>query len=404
MESAANDQIKAMRSQLRRDYLYMQTKGLPPLYMTREEVNRVYQFSFPEGCFCLFVLGACSKIDGRGFTSAWMVAADSYIHERLGEFPGDFETLIQGRKLYCLMGSSRSRAEVTKWLHLLFDGLLNLQTTYSCAWTMGLGKFVDRISDLSESLSSAQHALKYSIRDGVERFYDGNTDCVIYEGALTLMTASEQLRLKRLVQKPSPAAIRDEIPALFRGKQEQIRKYPVFSHMLALQILEVTIQTLREIMPVDRKTYELSLQYENAVDDIMTQAALLQHTISGVQGLCERYRLFLKNGRSQPLWLTLTYIQEHYTEHITLDELANVSCRNPQYISAMFSKACGMSITQYITGLRVEEAKRLLRATGMPIGEIAARTGYQDAKYFSRVFQRLTGKSPRDYRNAAAPT
>lgn len=400
MKTDTEDWSKAMQSQLRRDYLYMQIKDLPPLYLTREEVNRAYRFSFPEGYFCIFVLGACSKIDGQGFEPGWMDAADRYIRACLRDIPGDFETLIQGRKLYCLLGFDLSRAEAAQRLHWLFDGLLTLQTTYSCAWTMGLGKFVDRVSALSESLSSAQHALKYSVRDGVERFYDGNTDCVIYEGALTLMTTSEQLMLKHLVQKPSPEAIRDGVLALFREKQEQILKYPVFAYMLALQILEIAIQTLREVMPVDRKTYELSLQYEHAVDDIMTQDVLLRHTISGVQALCERYRLFLGNGRSQPLWLTLTYIQEHYREHITLDTLASVAGRNPQYISAVFSKTCGMSITQYITGLRMEEAKRLLRATGMAVGEIAAGVGYQDAKYFSRIFQRLTGQSPREYRTA----
>lgn len=390
----SDDLVKAMESQLRQDYLYMQINGLPPLHPTREAVNRAYRFSFPEGWFCIFVLGACSKIDGRGFESVWMDTAERYIHEQLREIAGDFETLVQGRKLYGLIGSSLRREELTQKLHFLFEGLRTLPATYSCAWTMGLGKYVERPSDLS--LSSAQHALKYSIRDGVERFYDGNTDCVIYDGALTLMTTSEQLQLKRLVQKPS--AIRNRILALFQEKQEQIQKYPVFAYMLALQILDVTIQTLREIMPVDRKTYECFLQYENTADDILTQPELLRHTVSGVQALCERYQLFLGNGKSQPIWLTTTYIQEHYTEHITLDTLANAAGRNPQYISSVFSKACGMSITRYITTLRVEEAKRLLRSTGMPIGEIAASVGYQDAKYFSRVFQRLTGKSPREYR------
>lgn len=396
--NATDNLIQTMQSQLRRDYLYMQINNLPPLHLAREEVNRAYRFSFPEGPLVIFVLWACSKIDGQGFELEWMDAADCYIQKNLRGIPGDFETLIQGRKLYCLLGSTFKPENMTRRLHQLFDGLCSLQPTYSCAWTMGLGKFVEQPSDLNQSLSSAQHALKYSIRDGVGRFYDGNTDCIIYEGALTLMTNSEQLALKRLVQKPSQEAIQAGIQALFREKQAQIRQYPVFAYMLALQILDVALQTLREVMPVDRKTYELSLEYESTVDDIMTQPALLRHTVSGVQGLCERYQLFLGNGRSQPLWLTIAYIQEHYTEHITLNALAGAAGRNPQYISAVFSKNCGISITQYITSLRVEEAKRLLRSTGLPVGEIAARVGYPDAKYFSRVFQRLTGSSPREYR------
>lgn len=389
-----------MRAQLRQDFLYMQIKNLPPLYRTLAQINQAYHFSFPEGTFCIFVLSATSKVSKIFTKYEWMLSAEKYIQETLTDVDGDYETLIQGPKLYCLIGSNLPREAITKKLYHMFNGLMGLRNTYTCAWTIGLGRYVSSFTDLPETLSSAQHAIRYSIRDGVEKFYDGNTDCVIYEGGLTILTSSEQVFLKRQIQNPNLESIAHGTSILFRNKQEQIRKYPVYAYMLSLQILGCTIQTLRELMPVDRKTYELFLQYESGIDDLSTLDALIEHTTFGVNQLCQRYQLYLSSGKSQPLWLTVTYIQEHYKEHITLEELSRVADRNPQYISAVFSKACGMSLKEYITSLRMEEAKKLLRSTSIPISEVALKSGYQDTKYFSRTFMKSTGTSPREYRNA----
>lgn len=391
--------MMAMKAQLRQDFLYMQVKNLSPLHLTLEKINHHYQFSFPEGSFCILILSATSKVHGIYIQYDWMLEAEKYIRTNMGDLEGDFETLIQGPKLYCLIGSKLPREEITNKVRTLFEGLKELKSTYTCAWTMGLGRYVSSFSAVSETLFSAQHAIKYSIRDGIEKFYDGNKDCVIYEGGLTMMTPSEQVALKRLIQKPEQDAIEEGIRSLFRDKAEQIEKYPVYAYMLALQVLNITIQTLREIMPVDRQTYELSQKNEKMIDDLATLDSLIDHTVSGAQDLCARYQLFLGSGKSQPIWLAITYIQEHYTENITLEELSRVADRNPQYISAVFSKTCGMSLKEYITSLRVEAAKRLLRSTSIPIGEVALNTGYSDAKYFSRIFQKATGKSPREYRN-----
>lgn len=393
--------IQTMKAQLRQDFMHIQVNNLPALKSTLEEVNAAYHFSFPQGLFCMFVLGVTPKLHTAHLDRQWLEGAEEHIRHCLRGIPGDFETLIQGCKIYCLIGSALTRDETTRQIRHMFSALLNASDTYGCYFTLGLGHYVEQISDLPQTLVSAQHALKYSIRDGIGQFYDGNRTCVIYEGGLTMMTPSEQLSMKRLIQKPEDRAIREGILQLFQSKQTEIGRYPVFAYMLSLHVLSVTIQTLRELMPVDRQTYELFQEKERGNDDIFALDALLEHTIAATQALCHRYQLYLTNGKSHPIWLTITYIQEHYAENITLEDLSRVADRNPQYLSAVFSKTCGMSLKEYITSLRIKDAKNLLRSTGLPIGEIAIKLGYQDAKYFSRVFQRLTGKSPREYRNAS---
>ena len=134
------------------------------------------------------------------------------------------------------------------------------------------------------------------------------------------------------------------------------------------------------------------------MDEQATLDALVQQTITGTLKLCDRYRQFTEQGHSRPIWIAVTYIQEHDTQRITLAALAAHADRNPQYLSAAFTKELGMSVTEYITSLRIERAKELLISTGTSVSEIGSQVGYNDPKYFSRIFLKSTGENPRAYR------
>ena len=92
------------------------------------------------------------------------------------------------------------------------------------------------------------------------------------------------------------------------------------------------------------------------------------------------------------------YIDKHFTEKITLDELAELFYINKFYLTRVFKEQFGMSISQYIMQLRITMAKRNLRFTTLSIEEIAAQCGLEDANYFSRVFRKVEGVSPGEYR------
>lgn len=94
------------------------------------------------------------------------------------------------------------------------------------------------------------------------------------------------------------------------------------------------------------------------------------------------------------------YIKKHYG-YITLSltdisEQINVS---PNYLSAVFSGGCQCSITSYINKVRIEEAKKLLEHSSLKINMIAEKVGYENATYFSTIFKKHTGVSPKEYRS-----
>ena len=96
----------------------------------------------------------------------------------------------------------------------------------------------------------------------------------------------------------------------------------------------------------------------------------------------------------------IAYLKENYREKITVWDISRFCHYSVSYISHLFKQRNGKNISEYINGLRIEEAKRLLRNTLKSIKEIAFMTGFSDSNYFSNVFRKNTGKSPKEYRKS----
>lgn len=94
------------------------------------------------------------------------------------------------------------------------------------------------------------------------------------------------------------------------------------------------------------------------------------------------------------------YLDEHFQEKITLDYLSDHFYMNKHYLGRIFHEQFGISINNYIIYLRVNHAKHLLRFTNLTIEEIANDCGIYDSNYFSRMFKKIEGVSPRAFRQS----
>ena len=92
------------------------------------------------------------------------------------------------------------------------------------------------------------------------------------------------------------------------------------------------------------------------------------------------------------------YIQKNFREEIDLGAAAAHFGFTAAYLSRLFTKAYGESPSRYLTGLRMQEAKRLLASTGEPIARVGELVGYPDQFYFSRTFRKEVGENPSAYR------
>ncbi len=105
--------------------------------------------------------------------------------------------------------------------------------------------------------------------------------------------------------------------------------------------------------------------------------------------------------RSGPLGLALDYIRRHIADPgLTLSDAAGSAGLTASYLSALFRRELGRTYTDYVAQARLDRARRLLRQTDLPAGQVARAVGFRDAHYFSALFKKHTGCSPTAYRAA----
>ncbi len=118
-----------------------------------------------------------------------------------------------------------------------------------------------------------------------------------------------------------------------------------------------------------------------------------------IEHLTEIIKESEKDQTLQAVYAVSRYIQTHFKEKITIEDIAASVHLNGSYTSHLFRKTFGYTITDYITYVRLENAKVILADVGATINDAAMESGFSDVSYFSRVFKKIEGLSPREYRN-----
>ena len=114
--------------------------------------------------------------------------------------------------------------------------------------------------------------------------------------------------------------------------------------------------------------------------------------------LIENFEKKKETKEQKPITEAKRYIQKHYLEPLKLEDVSKRIGFNATYFSSVFKKETGKNFLDYVTELRMNKAKQLLCSGEMSVNDVAEAVGYQDLKYFSRLFKKNAGISPSDYK------
>ena len=278
-------------------------------------------------------------------------------------------------------------------------------------WFVAVGESVERLSQLQKSYHSASRAFSQRYLYGENILYydemelmehrsgqaDTNDNAYLKKVDVNALNpAILQKFLSNGLQEETENFVKDYFYAIGEEPMESLvfRNYVIlnvrFSVLSFLKSLgcdteEMEPENTEEILAESGKNIESAITYAKKM---ISQAITIRDQNSG-----NKNRSILKTA--------VDFIDEHYMdEDISLNTAANVANVSSNHFSALFSQNMGQTFIEYLTTLRMNKAKELLRCTGMRSSEIAGEVGYKDAHYFSYLFKKTQGMTPSEYRKA----
>jgi AraC-like DNA-binding protein len=140
--------------------------------------------------------------------------------------------------------------------------------------------------------------------------------------------------------------------------------------------------------------------YEAMVCSLLLQLLVTLHRYD-VGYIGSEMKSRLSPHRLEPIF---EYIAGHYSEPITLEQLASLIPVSASYLQRLFKRTIGQSCTEYIQNVRIAKSCELLQSSSMNVRDVALQVGYKDLKFFHTLFRKKTGTSPYRYKKKALST
>ncbi len=145
--------------------------------------------------------------------------------------------------------------------------------------------------------------------------------------------------------------------------------------------------------------FTLSDLFIQKLEELNEHIAVTQLIEKALLDFTERVQITKNMKNSKPINMCLNYVYAHLYEHITLSGLAKLVNMNPNYLSNLFKKEVGITLTRFIQQAKVEEAKNLITFTSHSLTEISTLLNFHDQSYFTKIFKKFTGVTPKQYKN-----
>ena len=172
-------------------------------------------------------------------------------------------------------------------------------------------------------------------------------------------------------------------------------------NMVKSRILELTVLLSRAAMEGGadvEQIFGLNYHYLNRIREIQSIDELSSWTMR----IMNRFTDLVFNLRSvqhtHAVMRAIRYVKEHFHEKVVQSEVADKVGLSPPYFSKLFNLEMQLSFSEYLSNVRIEEAKHLLLGSDLLLGDLAFACGFEDQSYFSKVFTRIVGISPSRYR------
>ena len=260
--------------------------------------------------------------------------------------------------------------------------------------TIGVGTERKEFAEIRFSIKEAHRAVGNRIKQGVGR-------------AIYADTIPKNLRKEEILTEEQKEWIRSGIEGYSMDKLEYCINQIYSAYMTqdkmdfseCYDMAEEIINYFFEHVDVQQEeTSQIKKKISSNCEHCYSISGL-KHCLKNCLGkVLEESREAAEAESVKPIRQARKYMEEHYSEKIVLEDLAEIVGLNPVYFSVLFKKETGINVSAYLLNVRMEKAKELLCNTNETIAAIGDQVGYRDSRYFSQTFTKQVGVKPVLYR------
>lgn len=363
-----------------------------------QEINEEYSFHFADGVFQIIIIKADGIYPGHSGYAYIQEKVSRSIDRGMKECCIECEKYFEDRHFVLLLNYEQGRGkEIRARLNILLNDILLQKDVFEdLRVTIGVGETVDDLHGLERSAKSAVYGVEQRILVGTNRLIDGE-----YR---SLNSVADSTRFHEFNRKFTSAldSFREEnIKEALVFLQTTLSCHPdVTGHEIiqmckeALNLYTITMRRLQ--MPVEEEGFfeKCCEQIENIgnVNDIFS--FLTRKIMISLRHGVEKKKMM----EIKPVREAKKYIDENYSRNLTLENVSDQVGLNPSYFSTVFKKEMSVTFLEYLTHVRMNQARELLRGTSMNVSAVCKEVGYSDVKYFTKRFRETTGLKPNEYR------
>lgn len=328
-----------------------------------------------------------------------------HLNKKLGQLLGHFfrnisdEQIIVNKAsiLIGVLNIPRPLEDMKELIYELLEEsnkLLGSYGNYQCYISIGIDTHL--FSEVSESIRTGILMSDNQRLNRVEKIMIYN-ESIINSSEFSI---SEEMysRLKKAIYEESTADINQWLHSLFFNMREYKSSGIIDFRKEVSKVLACISEVSKEVGLVEMDYEILESEFQEMMNKVDTIEEIRHYILDIIIKYFDNLVSFRKAKEIMPIQIIKKYINDHYDKQPTLEEFAVQVELNPIYLSSLFKKHTGMTLTDYLIETRLEKAKELLKNTVLTISQISYEVGYKDSKYFSKLFRRKVGIKPNDYR------
>ena len=376
-------------------------KGMNTQDLTLELINENYHFSFQFGLFQVCAV----KID-CGFEDQYDNAIKileekvvQILNSLLKEQCYDMAIYFDDSVTYCVLNFDRDfKKTMRKQMKAVLDELIVQKAAFEqFEFTIGAGAVVEDVKQLKDTFRAARYSIGQRILLGTGRF--------IEEAPMHVESQMESALLAEINKSMGMALeVLDKSTVLncIDGLKKQIET----EKRLSGQEIFSLIRHVCEMYLTHLRNNQIQIQYG---EEFYEKICIHANRCSSIEQLFQYLSVMVgesldviiedkKQADTKPIRLAKQYIQQNYMKTISLEEISKFVGFNATYFSTLFKKENGNNFIDYLSEIRMNKAKDLLRETNLNIAVICEQVGYNDLKHFTKSFKKNIGIKPNEYR------